>query len=178
MPNQTDNTVGVLIGNGNGTFRAKTDFATGKDPGMVAAGDFNLDGKIDLATANDTSNSVSILLGNGSGGFAAKVDYAGGTYPAGPMAQYRESQGAARVEAIVGDRLVLTIAVVGGPPGSTYIPFAEQAGGIFCQLAVHCQSREPGRQGRLHTTTRVGVPNGAEHRTGGGPSVGQAPLRS
>ena len=41
-------------------------------------GDFNGDGKLDLAVANYASNTVGVLLGNGSGGFAAAVTYSSG----------------------------------------------------------------------------------------------------
>jgi hypothetical protein len=47
----------------------------------VAVGDFNGDGKSDLATANTGSNNVSVLLGNGSGGFATAVSFAVGEGP-------------------------------------------------------------------------------------------------
>jgi hypothetical protein len=43
-------------------------FLTGSMPHSVAIGDFNGDGKPDLAVANNGSNNVSILLGNGEGG--------------------------------------------------------------------------------------------------------------
>ena len=76
------NTVSVLLGNGNGTFAAKVDYATGHFPYSVTVGDFNGDGKMDLAVANRTSNTVSILIGNGNGTFATKVDYGTGTNPA------------------------------------------------------------------------------------------------
>src|SRR5262245_21054648 len=41
----------------------------GTNPFSVAVGDFNLDGKPDLATANSADSTVTILLGDGMGGF-------------------------------------------------------------------------------------------------------------
>ena len=67
VANYGSNTVSVLLGNGDGGFGAKTDFATGSDPYSVAIGDLNGDGKPDLAVANSSSNTVSVLLGNGDG---------------------------------------------------------------------------------------------------------------
>jgi hypothetical protein len=71
-------TVSVLLGNGDGTFDAKTDYGTGGYPVSVAIGDLNADGKPDLATANAFENTVSVLLGAGAGTFAAKTDYGTG----------------------------------------------------------------------------------------------------
>ncbi len=47
----------------------------------VAVGDFNGDGKQDLAVANDSSSDVSILLGNGAGSFSAATNFAVGDDP-------------------------------------------------------------------------------------------------
>ncbi|MGH9316094.1 MAG: FG-GAP repeat domain-containing protein, partial [Thermoanaerobaculia bacterium] len=49
-------------------------------PYSIAVGDFNGDGKPDLATAN-TGDGVSILLGNGDGTVQAAVNYGVGTAP-------------------------------------------------------------------------------------------------
>ena len=64
-----DNTVSILLGNGDGTFQSERTYTTGSRPFSVAVGDFNGDGKADLAVANYGSNTVSILLGNGDGTF-------------------------------------------------------------------------------------------------------------
>ena len=44
-------------------------------------GDFNGDGRLDLAVANVGSNDVSVLLGNGNGTFRPQVTYAVGSDP-------------------------------------------------------------------------------------------------
>jgi len=73
--------VSVLLGNGNGTFQTAVNYAAGANPNYVAVGDFNGDGKSDLAVADANSNTVSILLGNGDGTFQTAVNYAVGSWP-------------------------------------------------------------------------------------------------
>jgi hypothetical protein len=76
------NNVSVLMGKGDGTFEAAVNYAAGSVPAFVAVGDFNGDGKPDLAVANGGSNNVSVLLGKGDGTFQTAVNYAVGAYPA------------------------------------------------------------------------------------------------
>jgi hypothetical protein len=57
-----------------------------KFPAAIVSGDFNGDGRTDLATANEGSNDVSVLLGNGNGTFQHQVTYAVGSYPVGLVA--------------------------------------------------------------------------------------------
>ena len=57
--------VGAVLfkpGNGDGTFGAGFKKFTAPNPVALATGDFNADGKLDLASAGDGTNSVSILL--------------------------------------------------------------------------------------------------------------------
>jgi hypothetical protein len=77
-------TVAVLLGNGDGTFKALASYPAGPEPTSVAVGDFNKDGKLDLIVALfdiGEGNSVSLLLGNGDGTFQPPVDYMAGTGP-------------------------------------------------------------------------------------------------
>jgi len=67
-------TVSVLLGNGDGTFGPKTDFATGSDPRALALADLDRDGQLDLVVANTGANTISVLLGNGDGTFRSKND--------------------------------------------------------------------------------------------------------
>jgi hypothetical protein len=86
VANSSSNNVGVLLGNGDGTFQAAVHYAVGSGPRSVAVGDFNGDGKPDLAVANSDFisgiGSISVLLGNGDGTFQAAVNYAAGSRPA------------------------------------------------------------------------------------------------
>ncbi|HET9401308.1 MAG TPA: FG-GAP-like repeat-containing protein [Candidatus Acidoferrales bacterium] len=69
VANQTDNTISIFPGNGDGTFGTRTDINVGAAPVALLSGDFNGDGKTDIAVVNQTDASVTILLGNGDGTF-------------------------------------------------------------------------------------------------------------
>jgi hypothetical protein len=79
--NQGDNTVSVVLGNGDGTFSAPRTFPVGSTPGGLAVADVNGDGKPDLAVANFNSNTVSVLLGNGDGTFQSQQTFGTGHGP-------------------------------------------------------------------------------------------------
>jgi hypothetical protein len=64
------NAASVMLGNGDGTFRPKTDFPIGFQTQAVAAGDFNSDGRMDLmVTLNSPQLSLALLTGTGTGTF-------------------------------------------------------------------------------------------------------------
>jgi len=44
------------------------------NPMAVATGDFNRDGKMDVATANNDSKGISLLLGLGNGAFRPSIN--------------------------------------------------------------------------------------------------------
>jgi hypothetical protein len=75
------NLVSILLGNGDGSFRAAGTYASGGGPIGIVTADFNTDGNLDLALANEVDNTVSILLGNGDGSFKAQTTVAVGARP-------------------------------------------------------------------------------------------------
>jgi VCBS repeat protein/List-Bact-rpt repeat protein len=70
-----DNTISVLMGNGDGTFQPHVDYPTGAFPLAVTAADLNGDGKADVVTANANDNTISVFINRGNGTYAPRVDY-------------------------------------------------------------------------------------------------------
>jgi hypothetical protein len=91
--------VGVLLGNGDGTFRRAVNYRSGGFGWFnlkVAVADVNGDGQPDLVTVNGCSSScdpigppqgsVGVLLGNGDGTFRVPITYSTGGYFANSLA--------------------------------------------------------------------------------------------
>jgi uncharacterized repeat protein (TIGR01451 family) len=55
------NTLSVLLGNGDGTLQTPTSISSSGGPQSLVAGDFNADGRTDLAVANFT-NGITVFL--------------------------------------------------------------------------------------------------------------------
>jgi Bacterial Ig-like domain (group 3)/FG-GAP-like repeat len=71
VANAGDDTVSILLGNGDGTFAeaSGSPVAVGSFPFFLAVADFNGDGRVDVAVTNDDDSTVSVLLSNGDGTF-------------------------------------------------------------------------------------------------------------
>ncbi len=86
--NSGSDSVSIFLGNGDGTFTlvlptfpATKTLPTGNNPSSIAVGDFNGDGKMDIAVTNKDDNTVSVFLGNGDGTFQAPTEYTVGASP-------------------------------------------------------------------------------------------------
>ena len=70
--NHDSSEVTVRLGAGDGTFATQapgSPLAVGGQPSSIAVGDFNSDGKQDLAVTNESVDQVSVRLGAGNGSF-------------------------------------------------------------------------------------------------------------
>ena len=70
------NALGVLLGNGDGTFAPAELYATGAGAIAVAVADLNLDGIPDVVVTNLNAGSLSLFQGNGDGTFLPLPGYA------------------------------------------------------------------------------------------------------
>jgi hypothetical protein len=75
LPQVGNFALAVLLSNGTGTFQAPVTYPVSAQSGVLAVGDFNNDGKLDLVSGPFLGKGgISVLLGNGDGTFqAAKV---------------------------------------------------------------------------------------------------------
>lgn len=72
--NTDADSVSMLLGNGDGSFRMGNLLKTGSGPTAVVSGDFYSDGKPSLAIVTIAAGQVSVFRGNGDGSFATSVN--------------------------------------------------------------------------------------------------------
>lgn len=137
--------VGVLLGNGDGTFHtAKTYGSGGWRAGQIAIADVNNDGKLDLIVGNCGGSNcwvpdgvVGILLGNGDGTFQPAVSYDSG----GPLADaiaVADVNGDGKLDVVAGNFIGSTVGVLLGNGDGTFRPpviFASR-GGFTSSVAI------------------------------------------
>ena len=128
--------VGVLLGNGDGTFQPQVTYAVGPIAGSIAAGDFTGNGRLDLAVANGNAygpGSVSVLLGKGDGTFQPQVTYAVGLEPFGIVAG--DFTGNGRLDLAVANQGIPifagTVSVLLGNGDGTFQPQVTYAVGYY-----------------------------------------------
>src|SRR4029079_2991085 len=65
----------VLLGNGQGAFTEIGNFPAGVSPFESVAGDFNHDGKVDLAISHNSLTAALVLTGDGAGHFGSATNF-------------------------------------------------------------------------------------------------------
>ena len=75
--NASSKNIGILLGNGDGTFNTPLIYPLLDTPRKIQQGDFDRDGCIDLVVVTD--NNVSIIPGNGNGTFSNQEIFITGT---------------------------------------------------------------------------------------------------
>jgi hypothetical protein len=73
--NIASDTMSVLLGNGDGTFRDQVSVAAAKEPRALTLGDFNGDGLYDAAVACSGSDQIALFFGVANGRFVEGQRY-------------------------------------------------------------------------------------------------------
>jgi hypothetical protein len=70
-----NNSLSILFGNGDGTFKEQVSLDVAREPRALALDDYNGDGRMDLAVACSGSDQIAIFLGLASGRFGTGHRY-------------------------------------------------------------------------------------------------------
>jgi hypothetical protein len=142
-------TVSVLLGKGDGTFQPAINYSLPTETGLtqspvsLAVGDFDKDGKLDVAVTAYTISGgyyasatayVNVLVGNGAGGFAADNVYALGSNTPGSVA-VADFNGDNNPDLAVAEGSALSV-LLGNGDGTFQAPQTYTLGGTAGALAV------------------------------------------
>jgi hypothetical protein len=127
---KANNTLVVLLGNGDGTFQTHADYATGNGAVAMRLGDVNGDQRPDLIVLQ--AGSVGILLGNGDGTFQNHAGHLIGSNPTSLAALDVNGDGKLDLVMTVGS---LGIETLFGNGDGTFQP------GTYCTCGAQSGSR-------------------------------------
>jgi len=111
---------------GDGTFAPAVSYSAGSHPHSVTTGDFNRDGKLDVAVGGD---NVAILLGRGDGTFASSTDIAM-PFPVGFLTQ-------ADLRGTGIEDLLLVDADRSSPNSAIYVLYGKGDGSFIAPIAYN-----------------------------------------
>lgn len=104
--NIRDNSLSLLLGNGDGSFQDQKVIPVCQEPRNLAIEDLNLDGHMDVVVACSGSNQVAVFVGTGSGSFSLMARYPVRRTPVSiAVGDYNEDQIPDFVAALRNDKL-------------------------------------------------------------------------
>src|SRR5208337_2214020 len=145
--------IAVLLGNGDGTFRtpvrskAVADLTDPEDHRSLVTGDFNGDGRLDLAAANPDSGDIAVLLGKGDGTFQTPVQYKAGDSPNSLVMGDFNGDGRADLAAANGFSDDIAV-LLGNGDGTFQAPVRVEAGAPFTDFTDHLVTGDFNGDGR------------------------------
>ncbi len=127
--------VGVLLGNGDGTFQTAVAFGSGGNgTDAVAVADVNGDGKPDLVVTNLNSPAVGVLLGNGDGTFQQATTYYLGYATHGLAVEDVDGDG--KLDIVVAESSWSGLSVLLGNGDGTFQTALSYTSGVPCDIGV------------------------------------------
>jgi hypothetical protein len=136
--NNGSSVIGVLLGNGTGTFQtvATTSAGSGSQPSGIAVADVNADSKPDVLTANSGTSSVGVLLGTGMGTFTAAVAYSTGSSSQPFDLTVADVNADGRLDVVTANTLAHTVCVLLGNGNGTFAAVVPYTTGLHMPTKV------------------------------------------
>jgi archaellum component FlaF (FlaF/FlaG flagellin family) len=129
-PNSGFVSIGILLGNGDGTLQSVVNHPVNFQPQSLVAADFNGDGTLDLAYGY---LGLGVLLGDGNGNFQSELDYPGG----GEQMATGDFNGDGKVDIAMADFPELGVSVfLGNGDGTFQLPTVYPVGSEPAFLAT------------------------------------------
>jgi len=111
--------IGTLVNDGSGGFTGEVGCSLAAQGRVsLAVGDFNNDGRLDVAVAIGTGSSIAICLGNGDGTFSVASSLAVGTNPVGLAAG--DLNGDGKIDLVANNNADGTVSVLLGKGDGTF----------------------------------------------------------
>jgi streptogramin lyase len=126
VANYDNNNVGIFLGYGNGSFAEQVIFSTGNNssPYDATVGDFNKDGRFDLAVANYGTSNIGILYGYGDGTFGNFQTYATGIGSSPTHVEVGDFNNDNQLDIVVGGQTIPNVGVFFGYSDGTFASFS------------------------------------------------------
>ncbi|TLU81707.1 MAG: hypothetical protein FDX30_12260, partial [Chlorobium sp.] len=131
VANYSDDSVSVLLNQGDGTFAAASTYSTGVNPKSAATADVNGDGKTDIIVGNAGSNSVSVLLNDGNGSFGPQQQFTVSAEAAPSSVTSADVNGDGKIDIITANLSGNSVSVLLGNGNGTFADYQEFAAGMF-----------------------------------------------
>jgi hypothetical protein len=134
-----NDTLSVLLGNGDGTFQPQLTFPTGVGTysyGLysIAVADVNGDGKLDVISTNDLNSNVTVELGNGNGTFQSPIAFATGNEPNGDA--LGDLNGDGKLDIVTANSDSTVSVLIGNGDGTFQTQTAIHVGGVAISVAL------------------------------------------
>ncbi|MBT8483979.1 MAG: VCBS repeat-containing protein [Phycisphaerae bacterium] len=136
VANIDDDTVSILLGNGDGTFAPQQKVAVGVAPRGIAVLDVDADGDVDIVNTNATSGNLSLLLNDGTGVFGAPTFFDGGGNGEWALASADMNEDG-RLDLVVGARFSQEVNVLAGDAAGGFSLVSER-GGVGSIWMLNC----------------------------------------
>ena len=169
VTDSANDTIIVLLGNGDGTFQSQTDtefvnntgtpaptYQTGGGPVSIAVADLTGNGKQDVVVTNYDDGTVGVFMGKGDGTFGSEIAYSCGNGPTN--VEIADMNGDGKPDLVVSNAVDDTLAVMfGNGDGSFKAPILTRLGAInntaTLQTAVVADINKDGKLDVISTTT-------------------------